>query len=274
MTERGIGSGVSWTESAGLAVAVALALLGIVAIVRSPIPAGPWFLWLVPLVVVVVAAPVAGLPRYRTPADPVLLMLAAIGAVWAADRLVDVVRRKRRFLGSAAAVILGALVLAGCGGGDSDEPAAPEQRVPTSESDPGYASEANAICRKAVQETRELGQELLATGGSSSEAIELTTEDLIAPGIEIRERQAERLRRLDPPADPDPFLVVYLDIFEPLGELSQQRLEAGRAQSYAKVSQLEDLMLDLANEQTRAARRAGLDDCAVDFVAEALTGGS
>jgi hypothetical protein len=32
---------------------------------------------------ILVATPIAGLPRYRLPADPFLLILAAIGLTWA-----------------------------------------------------------------------------------------------------------------------------------------------------------------------------------------------
>jgi 4-amino-4-deoxy-L-arabinose transferase-like glycosyltransferase len=96
--QRGIGSGSTLSERIGFAIAVALAALGVVAIVRSrsgraagarglpPLPRGPWFLWLIPILTVVAAAPVAGLPRYRLPADPFLLILAAIGILWLWDR--------------------------------------------------------------------------------------------------------------------------------------------------------------------------------------------
>jgi hypothetical protein len=32
-----------------------------------------------------IAIPIAGVPRYRLPADPFLMMLAAIGALWLLD---------------------------------------------------------------------------------------------------------------------------------------------------------------------------------------------
>jgi len=99
LAQRGIGSADPASERVGLGLAAALALLGVVAIVgsrrrsraertRPPIPSGPLFLWLVPVLTILSAAPVAGLPRYRLPADPFLLILAAIGVVWLSDRLV------------------------------------------------------------------------------------------------------------------------------------------------------------------------------------------
>ena len=80
--QRGIGSNVSDLERVGLALAVVLAVLGAVAAVRRAVPRGPAFLWLIPLLTVLVAAPIAGLPRYRVPADPFLLILAALGVSW------------------------------------------------------------------------------------------------------------------------------------------------------------------------------------------------
>lgn len=93
--DRGIGSAVSTAERVGIAIAIILALVGVIAMVRSKpedddqpsrIPHGPLFLWLVPILMLLIAAPIAGLPRYRLPADPFLLMLAAIGVAWLWDR--------------------------------------------------------------------------------------------------------------------------------------------------------------------------------------------
>jgi 4-amino-4-deoxy-L-arabinose transferase-like glycosyltransferase len=96
VTARGIGSATPGGERAGIALATALAVLGIFGIVRSGrarsagepprIPHGPLYLWLVPVLVIAAATPLLGLPRYRLPADPFLLILAAIGAVWLWDR--------------------------------------------------------------------------------------------------------------------------------------------------------------------------------------------
>ena len=93
--DRGVGSELSWWERAGIALAVLLAVLGVTAMVRSGrreggpprIARGPLFMWLIPILIVLAAAPIGGLPRYRLPADPFLLMLAAIGAAWAWDSI-------------------------------------------------------------------------------------------------------------------------------------------------------------------------------------------
>jgi 4-amino-4-deoxy-L-arabinose transferase-like glycosyltransferase len=96
--DRGIGSAIPPSERLGVAIVAVLALLGIFAILHARsgsryrggpprIPSGPLFLWLVPTLMILVAMPIAGLPRYRLPADPFLLILAAIGLTWLWERL-------------------------------------------------------------------------------------------------------------------------------------------------------------------------------------------
>lgn len=95
VSERGIGSATPASERIGLAFVVILAAVGLVAMARSRpreagrpprIPRGPLFLWLVPILMILLATPIAGLPRYRLPADPFLLILAAIGLTWLWER--------------------------------------------------------------------------------------------------------------------------------------------------------------------------------------------
>jgi 4-amino-4-deoxy-L-arabinose transferase-like glycosyltransferase len=95
VAERGIGSATPAAERIGLVFAVILAAVGAVAMARSRpreagrpprIPRGPLFFWLVPILMILVATPIAGLPRYRLPVDPFLLILAAIGLTWLWDR--------------------------------------------------------------------------------------------------------------------------------------------------------------------------------------------
>lgn len=86
VVQRGIGSNVDGAERIGLALALVLAALGVYAAVRRAVPRGPAFLWLIPVLTVLVAAPIAGLPRYRVPADPFLLILAALGVSWLWER--------------------------------------------------------------------------------------------------------------------------------------------------------------------------------------------
>ena len=93
--DRGIGSELSLAERIGLGLGVLLAAVGLVAMLRPwsnrmsdgrRVPRGPLFLWLVPLALAVVTLPIAGLPRYRLPIDPFILMLAGIGLVALWDR--------------------------------------------------------------------------------------------------------------------------------------------------------------------------------------------
>jgi len=96
-SDRGVGSTNPPADRIGLAIAVLFALVGAATLIGSrararreggppELPTGPLFLWLVPLAMLAVAVPIAGVPRYRLPADPFLLMLAALGFLWMIDR--------------------------------------------------------------------------------------------------------------------------------------------------------------------------------------------
>ncbi|HKP90199.1 MAG TPA: glycosyltransferase family 39 protein [Thermoleophilaceae bacterium] len=77
-------SKVVWLGS--LYLVLALALLGAVAEARGARRA-PVFVWLAPLLLLLPALAIYGLPRYRAPIDPFLVMLAAVGCVAAWTRL-------------------------------------------------------------------------------------------------------------------------------------------------------------------------------------------
>lgn len=72
---------------------IAAAIVGAVILTRRGHPRwGPLFVWLIPLFMVIPGIPIAGGPRYRAPADPFLILLAAValGAAWAAaQRRID-----------------------------------------------------------------------------------------------------------------------------------------------------------------------------------------
>lgn len=77
-----------------------LALAGVAAqVARRALPRAPLFVWLVPALVLLPALAIYGLPRYRAPADPFLVMFAAVGVVAVADALV---RRRATAVESAA----------------------------------------------------------------------------------------------------------------------------------------------------------------------------
>ena len=66
-----------------------LALLGVVAQLArgATVARAPWYLWAVPVLMVLPAIGVYGLARYRSPVDPFLVILAAIGLVSVYERL-------------------------------------------------------------------------------------------------------------------------------------------------------------------------------------------
>ena len=85
----GVGGIVSPVVLLGsLYVVLLLALVGAVAEVRSRGPRAPAFLWASPLLALLPALAIYGLPRYRAPADPFLIMLAALGILAAWQRVV------------------------------------------------------------------------------------------------------------------------------------------------------------------------------------------
>lgn len=96
--DRGIGSATPPAERVALAVVALLCLVGTLALITSRpsqagsrgeapgLPRGPLFFWLLPTLIIVMTAFLNGLPRDRLPADPFLLILAAIGATVLWDR--------------------------------------------------------------------------------------------------------------------------------------------------------------------------------------------
>ncbi len=86
---RGRGLGVEVTPAEPLAFYLVLpfAIAGGIVLVRRPrAERGPLWFWVLPVALMLPALFVLGLPRYRAPAEPFLLMLAAIGAIAAWDR--------------------------------------------------------------------------------------------------------------------------------------------------------------------------------------------
>lgn len=170
-------------------------------------------------------------------------------------------------VGTAAAALIG------CGGSDSstssgsaaDSARADSQRLsPPSVDRSQYVDRAEAVCRRSIREARDIGEALPeAVSGASSPQVGITTY-LVKPGIEILSREAERLRGLGS-APPSSELEIYLGLFEPIVELSRQRLQAGLAREADRGSDIEKLVAELANEQSAAARAYGLDACSIKF---------
>jgi hypothetical protein len=134
-----------------------------------------------------------------------------------------------------------------------------------------YVAQANAICRDALAETHAMGQRLersRPTGG----ALALTTEGLVRPGIRIRERMADRMRKLSVPAEERALFTAYVELFDPLDSIARERLRAGETGQDARAHDLEDLLVSLGDEQKAAASQAGLTACTKDFFVAALGG--
>ncbi len=70
----------------------ALALLGIAGLISRAVRSAPLALWGCPLVIYLTTVPLLGLTRYRSPADPFLIMLAAVALVPGWQRLTGRVR--------------------------------------------------------------------------------------------------------------------------------------------------------------------------------------
>ena len=289
---RGIGSGATLAESVALIVIAPFALAGAFILVlrwrrvraagSSRDATGPRltttaFVWLFPLLILLSAALVAGLPRYRIPADPFFLILAAI-AIEAAARTLLRRRRARRAASGpdepkrrgaglsamAALAVAGCLTVAGCG---SDQP---ETTAATGGADAGeiskqqFIARADKICAASLQDTVDLVTKALTTNPGTSDANEVTTETLVKPGLEIRRKLARQLEALpEPPADPD--LETFMGLFTPIEGLIEQRIDAGEAGDRTTSLQIEGLLSDAGAEQRAAAAAYGMKDCAEDF---------
>jgi hypothetical protein len=91
--------------------------------------------------------------------------------------------------------------------------------------------------------------------------LELTTVELVKPGIPIQEREADEFRQLGMPPNTSGALKVYLELFDPIVVLLQQRLSEGERGNFAAATHTEQLFTALYDEQGQAATQAGLSGC-------------
>jgi 4-amino-4-deoxy-L-arabinose transferase-like glycosyltransferase len=100
VTERGVGVSRSELEPLSLLAVAALAVLGLIVLLRRPslggnrspgpparLRGGPPFMWLVPVLLLASVLPIIGLPRYRATVDPFIVMLAALGVAYLWQRI-------------------------------------------------------------------------------------------------------------------------------------------------------------------------------------------
>lgn len=278
VSEDGIGNTSTTAEQIAMAAIAPLAALGIAAIVVPALrrrrpgmePARPeLLLWLLPLAFLLVSPPLGGLPRYRLPIDPFLLMYAAVGIVYLRGVAAVVIRRRRAAASALAA--LAALAIAGCS--DDGSPGAsdpqPDPAVDGSvETIPPrqFERRANAICREAARETERFAATLPERDVPEGLSGPATFAKLvIEPGLEIRARQAQRMRRLPPPEGNVEAYATYVGLFDVTDELLRQRLEIGLDDSIEDAEEIENLIIEVGEEQRAAAAELGADDCAVDL---------
>ncbi len=125
---------------------------------------------------------------------------------------------------------------------------------------PAVAAQANANCRDLVREAKRLSTGVVDRYHHSFESLTA----IVTQGIPIVERVASRQRRLAQAAH-DPAYDRYVQLFDPIIVLLQERLRAGDAQDVNQSRRLNGLITGLSVEQKQAARDAGLTGCNVDF---------
>lgn len=134
---------------------------------------------------------------------------------------------------------------------------------------PAQAAAAEAICQRSLREINLLGSRL-ATALANSPGRDAIGSELVAPGVRIVDRELSKLERLQ--ATPEsPQFSLYIGLFNPIIELAEQRLEAGKNDEPERGQALERLIAGLGDEQVATARRLGLNACSVSFT-EALGG--
>lgn len=162
------------------------------------------------------------------------------------------------------AAILGAgLSTTSCGGDTADDDTIRTAGKPVVHVIPGnIAAQANGNCRWMLRGVKQIGEKASRSGYTSG--LELTTEGIARPGLRLIKDLAARQRALEDAAA-DPRFDAYLDLFDPIIVLGEQRLEAGQAGDERRSKQLQELLTDLDAEQRETAAQAGLRACDVDF---------
>jgi hypothetical protein len=164
-------------------------------------------------------------------------------------------------------LLLFVFLVTGCGS-SSDGPTAQERSADTekelsAKAHAALAARSEAICKDAQRKIKKLGRGL-AQRISGASGLDSIGEALVAPGIRILTRESSRLARLEEPSNP-PRWQTYTGLFNPIIELSQQRLDAGRAGELSRAHDLELLIATLTEKQAAVARELGLSACGVDF---------
>lgn len=103
--QLGLSTGAARTVKAGYFLLALLALAGLLSLARWPAARrGPWWIWLVPVLMVLAAAWVIASTRYRIPAYPFMVFLAAIAIVDMLERRAAERAERRRHDGAPVAI--------------------------------------------------------------------------------------------------------------------------------------------------------------------------
>ncbi len=162
----------------------------------------------------------------------------------------------------AAALI--AILLVGCGGDAETTSPSAATATPAGADNAASAAQAEQICAEMVAESRRMGARFRRLGEVNVNALTLTTRELVAPALPILERNAGRLRALQPGAGVE--FGSYVALFDPILSVVRKRVEAGEAGDSTRAHRLELVLIDLSNLQRSLAREAGLETCDVDFI--------
>jgi hypothetical protein len=150
-----------------------------------------------------------------------------------------------------------------CGGGDDGETARPPSEPDIGVIPAGVVSRADGNCRWMLRNVKRVARSVDLSDYTSG--FQLTTEAFAKPGIKLVKSLARRQGSLRASAD-DPRFDAYVELFDPIIVLGEQRLKAGLAGQEARSKHLQDLLTELGDEQREAAGQAGLAACDVDFL--------
>jgi hypothetical protein len=164
------------------------------------------------------------------------------------------------------ALVVLASILAGCGsGGGSSTGATTTTSVPAATA-AHQGREAEAVCAKMVNNATRLGKKAFAIDPSRyASSLEFTTEALIAPSLPVVEGSARELRAIII-TGAEPKLGAFVNLFDPILALLQDRVRAGRQGNSEEAHEVEQQLIELGQIQRTLAKEAGLKSCDVDFV--------
>jgi hypothetical protein len=158
------------------------------------------------------------------------------------------------------------LIASSCGGSDggAGNDVSQTESAPAAHAIPArIVSQADRNCRWMLRSVKHVAGSVDLADYTSG--LQLTTEAFAKPGIKLVKGLEKRQNALRTAAA-DPRFDAYVELFDPIVVLGEQRLEAGLDNDRARSEYLQDLLTDLGKEQGEAAARAGLRACDVDFL--------